>query len=145
VLSVAVFSEIEVAGFRLGYGSVVFRTLHDFSWAAHLAAGCAAVLLVLLYLLDCSYWNSNWRVIKCALIGVSILAILAGAVLSVEVYPVAPLAVYLLSYPFWLLTLKHFLYWRTPVPNFLAATALFLLLTSLGTAGLWCVKILITQ
>ena len=37
VASVAVFSEIKVAGVQLGYGSLVFNTLQKYSWVSESA------------------------------------------------------------------------------------------------------------
>eukprot|EP00937_MAST-01D_sp_MAST-1D-sp2_P002690 g2690.t1 len=107
-LALAALVGIPVAGaFALfsgiGFGDATYRSLHrHYALCDEVFAGGAA-LLVLIYLLDVSYWRGTLgRLARRVLVTAGAAGLAAGGVLATEKYPAAPFALFVLAVPLYI-------------------------------------------
>eukprot|EP00051_Salpingoeca_urceolata_P014622 m.186531 g.186531 ORF g.186531 m.186531 type:complete len:252 (-) comp18140_c0_seq3:35-790(-) len=86
----------------LGYGDVVFRALIDHETLVEEIFAGAVALLVIMYVTDADTWTGPWLFVRTVLLAFTSMAICAAILMAGRTYPGAPLALYLLLVPIWL-------------------------------------------
>jgi len=82
-----------------GYGKTVVRTLEPWYWLSRIIAAGGFGMILLLYLLDFSYWKGIFRTIRTVLVMLSGFVIVAGGILMAREYAALPMLVFLMLVP----------------------------------------------
>eukprot|EP00937_MAST-01D_sp_MAST-1D-sp2_P000257 g257.t1 len=127
----------------IGQGLWVYDTLRQYSGlSATLVFGAFFIVLVL-YLLDFSYWDPatdpRWCRLRTALLFAAFLSFALGSLLSANRYGPAPMVVYLFAVPMITFTLRRTVFARAPTVRFLKASGGALFLSALLLLVVWVV------
>ena len=90
-----------------GWGATVVRTLEPYYDISRLVAAGGLGMIILLYLLDFSYWKGFWRTIRSFLLLLSVVTIAAGSVLMAREYAALPMLIYLMLVPIYVVMCKR--------------------------------------
>jgi hypothetical protein len=117
-----------------GWGATVVRTLEPYYDISRLVAAGGLGMIILLYLLDFSYWKGFWRTIRSFLLLLSVVTIAAGSVLMAREYAALPMLIYLMLVPIYVVMCKRTCWKNTDNYYFLSSLAPALLF--LGILGI---------
>jgi hypothetical protein len=134
------FGDDDATSFRLGYGADLHKTLKEKSAFSNMLLGGSFLLFITLYLFDFSYWVGRWATISQVSVKSGFLLFFLGTLLRADKYPQAPLALYVLSVPFYMDSIisKH-LYPSLSKAKFFATLAPCLFLTGVSLVLLWLI------
>jgi hypothetical protein len=112
-----------------GWGARIFGLLSKHpEWSFWLCSAAAGLLLVL-YVLDFSYWQGRWRRAKRLLLLIFAGLLALGTLFSANKYPAAPLGLYLCAVPVYFYAVRRGLF---PAPRYSDAAFLHAMGTALG-------------
>mmetsp|Transcript_9953 Transcript_9953/g.20302 ORF Transcript_9953/g.20302 Transcript_9953/m.20302 type:complete len:845 (-) Transcript_9953:102-2636(-) len=114
LLTIITFGPIAAYGLGfsgVGYGRDCMKFAIDHSEIGNACLGVVFMVLSALYILDFSYWESScMRAIRATLFTLSAIGFLVGVFFSAANYPFAPLIVFMLVLPMYLLMFRHLIF-----------------------------------
>lgn len=122
-----------------GWGATVVIKLEPWYWLSQIIAASGVGLIVLLYLLDFSYWKGIWATIRTVLLILSILVITAGSILMAREYAALPMLVFLLLVPIYVALCRKTCWRHLDNYYFLSSLAPALFVMGLLGIGTWVI------
>ena len=122
-----------------GWGATVVIKLEPWYWLSQIIAASGVGLIVLLYLLDFSYWKGIWATIRTVLLILSILVITAGSILMAREYAALPMLVFLLLVPIYVALCRKTCWRHLDNYYFLSSLAPALFVMGLLGIGTWII------
>lgn len=121
----------------MGYGVEVFDTLSDYKAVAFYCLSMCFLIFLTMYMLDYSYWPSSMKAVKYTCVGIILLGLGVGNVLSASKYPQAPVGLFFLVLPGYVYFIKRFLFRTVTVANFLENMCHSLVICCIAVMVLW--------
>jgi hypothetical protein len=88
-------SDLKFGPYRLGYGVAVYKWLHAMEALSNKALGLVFVEFFVLYLLDVSYWDGRWALVRKYLFApLGAFGLVVGALAMTSKYAAAPLGIF---------------------------------------------------
>lgn len=117
-----------------GWGGTVVRTLEPYYILSRGITAGGLGFIILLYLLDFSYWKGVWKVVRAVCLILSVLVIATGCILMAREYAAFPMLMYLMLVPAYVVLCKRTCFKGTDAHYFLSSLAPTLFL--LGVLGI---------
>ena len=117
-----------------GWGGTVVRTLEPYYSLSRMITAGGLGFIILLYLLDFSYWKGVWKVVRAVCLILSVLVIATGCILMAREYAAFPMLMYLMLVPAYVVLCKRTCFKGTDAHYFLSSLAPTLFL--LGVLGI---------
>lgn len=122
-----------------GWGATVVIKLEPYYDVSRWIAASGVGLIVLLYLLDFSYWKGIWATIRTALLILSVLVITVGSILMAREYAALPMLVFLLLVPIYVALCRKTCWRHLDNYYFLSSLAPALFVMGLLGIGTWII------
>ena len=122
-----------------GYGKTVIQTLTPYYGISKYVALGGIGLLVIMYLLDMSYWKGAFKVVRGVLLIVAGLIIVAGGILMSREYAALPMLVFLMMVPVYILFFNRVVWKSLDAYYFLSSLAPAVFLMGVTGIVVWSV------
>lgn len=122
-----------------GYGRVVIQQLTPYYGISKFVALGGVGLLVIMYLLDMSYWKGAFKIVRGVLLVIAGLIIVAGGILMSREYAALPMLVFLMMVPVYILFFNRVVWKSLDAYYFLSSLAPAVFFMGVTGIVVWCI------